>query len=232
MVLTWGGTVMIMRHNILTIGKVKFWSLVVLPMIYFLSYFVTLYQQFYPDSTVTQSISENFAIPILLGTASVTACGILFGLGFLLIARTVGLTFRIREYMLITGFGFMLFFTAGSATVLQAAYPPFGLSNVSIVGLSAYLIFFGLYRSALSIAHDVKLRQIVRDTIMKESSFLKSIGDGQRFDDIEREVLYITKKNSKKLVENSGEEPSMSDEEIKGYVQYVIKEIQTGKNNT
>ena len=65
---------------------------------------------------------------------------------------------------------------------------------------------------------------------MKESSFLKSISDGQRFDDIEQKVLYITKKNSKILEENSGEEPSMSDEEIKDYVQYVIKEIQTGKN--
>lgn len=100
-----------------------------------------------------QAISENLAIPILLYTASATACGILFGLAFLLISRSISSTSHIREYMMIAGFGFMLFFNAGTATVLQAAYPPYGLSNVSFVGLAAFLIFFGLYHSALSIAH-------------------------------------------------------------------------------
>ena len=208
----------------------KFWVLVLLPLIYFLSYFITLYQQIYPDSTVTQAISENFAIPILLGTASVTACGILFGLSFLLIARSISLTSHIREYMLITGFGFMLFFNTGSATVLQAAYPPFGLPNVSFVGLAAYLIFFGLYHSALSIAHDVKLRQLVRDSLRKDSGFLKSIGDAQMLGELEGKILEITKKNSDTLEEKSGEESSMSDEEIKSYVHYVLQEIRTRKN--
>jgi hypothetical protein len=229
-VLTWGGTIMIIHHNIQRVGKVKFWVLVLLPLIYFLSYFITLYQQIYPDSTVTQAISENFAIPILLGTASVTACGILFGLSFLLIARSISLTSHIREYMLITGFGFMLFFNTGSATVLQAAYPPFGLPNVSFVGLAAYLIFFGLYHSALSIAHDVKLRQLVRDSLRKDSGFLKSIGDAQMLGELEGKILEITKKNSDTLEEKSGEESSMSDEEIKGYVHYVLEEIRTRKN--
>jgi hypothetical protein len=229
-VLTWGGTIMIIHHNIQRVGKVKFWVLVLLPLIYFLSYFITIYQQIYPDSTVTQAISENFAIPILLGTASVTACGILFGLSFLLIARSISSTSHVREYMLITGFGFMLFFNTGSATVLQAAYPPFGLPNVSFVGLAAYLIFFGLYHSALSIAHDVKLRQLVLDSIIKDSGFLKSIGDAQMMGELEGKILEITKKNSDTLEEKSGEESSMSDEEIKGYVHYVLQEIRTRKN--
>ena len=137
-ILTWGGTVMTVRHNIQRIGKIKFWTLALLPLIYFLSYIVTIYQEIYPDSTVTHAISENFAI--LLGTASAITCGILFGLSFFLIARSISSTSHIREYMLITGFGFMLFFSTSSATVLQAAYPPFGLPNVSFVGLAASLI--------------------------------------------------------------------------------------------
>ena len=168
---------MTIRHNIRRIGKVKFWALALLPLIYFLSNVVTVYQEIYPHSTVTQAISENFAIPILLGSASVIACGILFGLSFLLIGRATSSTSHIRELYVTTGFGFMLFFNTTSATVLQAAYPPFGLPNVSFVGLAAYLIFFGLYHSALSIAHDVKLRQLVRDSLRKDSGFLKSIGD-------------------------------------------------------
>ena len=96
-VLTWGGTLMTIRHNIRRIGKVKFWALALLPLIYFLSNVVTVYQEIYPHSTVTQAISENFAIPILLGSASVIACGILFGLSFLLIGRATSSTSHIRE---------------------------------------------------------------------------------------------------------------------------------------
>ena len=132
--------------------------------------------------------------------------------------------------MLLTGFGFMLFFNTTSATVLQAAYPPFGLPNVSFVGLAAYLIFFGLYHSALSIAHDVKLRHLVRDSLRKDSGFLKSIGDAQMMGELESKILEITKKNSDTLEEKSGEESSMSDEEIKSYVHYVLQEIRTRKN--
>ena len=59
---------------------------------------VTTYQEYYPNSTVTQAISDNFAIPILLGSIGSTGCGILFGLSFLLIARSISLTSHIREY--------------------------------------------------------------------------------------------------------------------------------------
>jgi hypothetical protein len=229
-ILTWGGTIMIIRHNIQRIGRVRFWALVFLPLIYFLSYFVTLYQEFYPDSTVTKAISENFAIPILLYTVSITACGILFGLGFLLIARSISPTSNIKWYMMIAGLGIILFFNTSSAVVLQAAYPPFGLPNVSFVGLAAYLVFFGLYHSALSIAHDVKLRQLVRNSVIKDSGFLNSMGNAQMIGELEDKVLRIKKKYSDVLEEKSGEESSMSDEEIKGYVHYVLQEINTRKN--
>lgn len=223
-ILTWGGTIMILRHNIQRIGSVRFWALVFLPLIYFLSNFITLYQEFYPESTVTKGISENFAIPILLYTVSITACGILFGLGFLLIARSISPTSHIKEYMMIAGLGVILFFNTSSAVVLQAAYPPFGLPNVSFVGLAAYLVFFGLYHSALSIAHDVKLRQLVRNSVIKDSGFLNSIGNAQMIGEMEDKVLKITKKYSDVLQEKSGEESSMSDEEIRNYIHYVINE--------
>lgn len=175
--LVWGGTVVILRHNIQRIGRVKFWALVLLPMVYFMSDSVYFYQDIYPESTVTQALSENFAIPILLGSIAGIVCGILFGLGFLLIGRSISSASNVKDYMFITGFGFILFFTVASATVLQAAYPAFGLPNVSMVGLSAYLIFFGLYYSAVSVANDVKLRQLMRKTLLDKSKLLDSIAD-------------------------------------------------------
>jgi hypothetical protein len=76
----------------------------------------------------------------------------------------------------------------------------------------------------------VKLRQLVLDSIIKDSGFLKSIGDAQMMGELEGKILEITKKNSEVLEEKSGEESSMSDEEIKSYVHYILQEIRTRKN--
>ena len=76
----------------------------------------------------------------------------------------------------------------------------------------------------------MKLRQLVLDSIIKDSGFLKSIGDAQMMGELEGKILEITKKNSEVLEEKSGEESSMSDEEIKDYVHYVLQEIRTRKN--
>jgi len=65
--------------------------------------------------------------------------------------------------MVITAYGFVLFLTAANATVLQAAYPPYGLANVSLVGLASFLILMGLYNSAISVVWEYK--QQTRKTI-------------------------------------------------------------------
>ena len=223
--LIWGGTVMILRHNIQRVGRVKFWALVLLPMVYFMRYYVSLYQNIYPESTVTQALSENFAIPLLLGAVAGIVCGILFGLGFLLIAKSISSASNIKDYMRITGFGFILFFTVAGATVLQAAYPAFGLPNVSMVGFSAYLIFFGLYHSAVSVANDVKLRQLMRKTLLDKSNLLDSIANAQMKQELEKAVFDIVKKNADKLERESQVRPAMTEDEIIQYVQAVIKEI-------
>ena len=232
-VLAWAGTVVILKHNIQRVGRFRFWALVLLPLVYFLSYDIALYQEFYPDSTVTKAISENFAIPIIISTLSSTTCGILFGMSFLLIAWSINSTLHVRKYMLMTGFGFMLFVNAASATVLQAAYPPFGLANVSFVGLSAFLIYIGLYRSALSISGDVKLRQLIGMSLTKDTDLLKNIGNAQMMYELENKVLDIANKNSDFLKEESGGiESSMSDREIREYVSYVVTEVKKGKQSS
>ena len=229
-ILAWAGTVVILYHNVQRIGRIKFWALVLLPLVYFLSYTITIYQELYPDSTVTQAISVNFAIPILIGTLASTTCGILFGLGFLVIAWSISANLHVREYLMMAGFGFMLFINAASATVLQAAYPPFGLANVSFVSLSAFLIFIGLYRSALVISRDIKLRQLIGKSLLKDSGFLSSIGNAQMMYELENKVLDIVKKNSEHLEEESGvRESSMTDLEIRKYVNYVVTEVRKGK---
>ena len=51
----------------------------------------------------------------------------------------------IRDYLMMTGYGFMLFFSASQATLSATAYPPFGFATISFYGLGSYLILIGLY---------------------------------------------------------------------------------------
>jgi hypothetical protein len=224
-ILTWAATVMIMRHNITRLGKIKFGAIVTLPIIYFLGYSLLLYPDIYPPSPITEAISSDFMIPLLLYTFSVTICGILFGIGFISISRVVKHARDVRDYMLITGFGFILFFNSAQATVLQASYPPFGLINVSFVALSAYLIFLGLYNSATSVANDVILRRYIKKSTLAATKLLDDIGTAQVNKAIEAKVVDLTKATADSLEKNTGVEPSLGVEEIRNYLNDVIKEV-------
>ena len=229
-VLMWSGTILVLYHHIQRVGRVKFWIIVTLPVIYFMSYYISLYQAFNPASPVTSAISSNLMLPILLYTYSIIICGTLFAFGFRSIAKSISPRSHARDYMMVTAYGFILYFTAAAATVLQAGYPPFGLANVSFVALASYLIFTGLYNSAISVAHDVRLRQIIKKSAIEESKLLVSIGTAQMKQEIERRVLKNTKEQQQALTEQTGVQPSLTDFEIKKYLGTVLKEIKVLQN--
>ena len=134
--------------------------------------------------------------------------------------------------MTIAGYGFMIFGTAGITTVLQAAYPPFGLPNVSFVGLAAFLILAGLHYSAISVAHDVKLRQLIRNSALKESKLLDSMASAQMTQDLQNKIITVTKENAHIMQQESGTQPSLTDEDMTSYIEHILDEIKQKKDTT
>jgi hypothetical protein len=225
MLLIWGGTIILLRNNIYRIGKIKFGALVTFPVVYFLAYYIFLYPTIYPDSPITQAIDENFMTSFLLYNGAAIISGILFGLGFLSVARFISHGNDVRDYMSIAGYGFMIFGTAAITTVLQAAYPPYGLPNVSFVGLAAFLILVGLHHSAVSIAHDLRLRQFIKNSALKESKLLGSMGSAQMTQDLQNKIISVTKKNAQVMEQKSGTQPSLTDDDMMNYIVRVINEV-------
>jgi hypothetical protein len=128
--------------------------------------------------------------------------------------------------MVITAYGFILFHTAANATVLQAAYPPYGLANVSFVGLASFLRFTGRYNSAVSVAQDVKLRKSIKTSALQQSSkLLDSIGTAEVTKEIKRKVISMTEQTASSLMEQSGVEPSLTDGEIRSHLDEVLEEL-------
>jgi hypothetical protein len=162
---------------------------------------------------------------LLLYNGSTTTAGILFGLGFLSVARFISPGNDVRDYMSIAGYGFMIFVTAAATTVLQAAYPPYGLPNVSFVGLAAFMILVGLHHSAVSVAHDVRLRQLIKNSTIKESKLLDSMASAQMAQELQNKIVSVTKENAQLMEQKSGTKPSLTDDDIMNYLNLIINEV-------
>ena len=114
--------------------------------------------------------------------------------------------------------------------MIYAPYPPFAAASWSFVGLSSYLYSLGFYFSAISIAQDTKLRQYFRAMALKESKLLDSIGTAQMEQEIQRRVLTLTKQNQDRMAEETGIQSSLTEDDIKQYLEQVIKEVKQPKS--
>src|SRR5918992_2408450 len=221
-VLTWIGTVMLLRPYIHRIGKTKFYAIMGSAMVYYLINFPLFVLGYFTPTEETDIDAMNNIL--IFGIATVFS-GIIFGAAFLSIARTLQKGSALRDYLIIAAYGLLLFYVAGSAMVSQAAYPPFGLASVAFTGLSCYLIYTGLYSSAISVSQDLALRQSIRKSAIKEVKFLDSMGTAQMESELQSRVLKTAKKASDTMAEESGLESSMTEDEMKDYMEIVMNEL-------
>jgi hypothetical protein len=224
-VMNWVGTVLLLRPYIQRLGQIKFWTIMGVVMVYYLAsvpLFVLGY--FSPSAAETDiDIMNN----ILIFSVGAVLSGILFGAAFLSIARTLKQGSALRNYMTITAYGMVLFYVTLQAQVTQAAYPPFGLVSTACVGLSTYLIYIGLYSSAVIVSQDLALRQSIRKSVTAQAKLLDSIGTAQMESELQRRVLTVAEKTSGDMAEKTGVEASMTEDEIKDYIEKVVKELES-----
>jgi len=216
---------MLLRPYIEKLGKLKFWSIMGATMVYYLIQFPLFTLGYF-----TPSENSNAMTNILIFSLSAIISGIIFGVAFLSVARILKIGTAARNYMIIAAYGFLLFYIAGSALVLQAAYPPYGLVSVAFTGLSCYLIYNGLYFSAISVSQDMTLRKSIRKSVVEQSKLLDSIGTAEMEREVQKQVITAAKKASASMEEVSGVEASMNENDMKEYVELVINEIKRKKN--
>lgn len=168
--LKWGGTVLILYHYAHKMGRAKFWFLLSLPVLYFSTVMIYHFHLYEPHEELEKLIF--YGILALNSTFG----GILFYLAFKLTVENFKSNEIFGNYLLMAGYGFMLFFSGSQSVLHNTAYPPFGFATVSSYGLGSYLILFGLYLSAISISMDRQLKDFVKNSTLTESRFLNSIG--------------------------------------------------------
>ena len=112
------------------------------------------------------------------------------------------------------------------------AYPPFGLASVSLTGLSCYLIYSGLYSSAVTVSQDIALRTSIKRSVTEQSKLLDSMGTAQMEQELQSRVLRVTKKLSDKMEEESGVEASLTEADIKEHIEMVRNEFKRIKSGS
>lgn len=221
--LKWGGTALILYHYSYKIGRAKYWFLLSLPLLYFstlMLYHLHIYEP-----------HEEFEQLIFYGVVALNSTfgGILFYTAFKLTVKNFKSNELFASYLIMAGYGFMLFFSGTQSVLTNMAYPPFGFSTVSSYGLGSYLILVGLSLSAISISKDEQLKEMIKNSTMAESKFLHSLGmsESERENKLLNDIVIKAKQQKENLEKDTGIELSISEEDIKEFV----RELEVNHND-
>ena len=223
-VITWVITALLSKDYSQKIGNLRYWILLSLPLVFYLSQLlVTEFGLFYPKEESNQYYFQLWFI--FFYTLSSTLGGILFSIPLFLVIRKMNADIPLQNFLKVTAYGFVLFFAAGSATVYHTPYPPFGLSTVSIIGPSSYLIAIGIYYSARLIARNRTIEDQLR-TSEKYSQFFSSIGSAE----MEKATTEIIEDIRKKLPQEKDDIPEDLEFIDKEIIEY-LKKYQSRKKD-
>jgi hypothetical protein len=224
----WTATVLLLHSYSRKFGRAKFWILVSIPLVYFLSQFQFVFLDVFTSFRISEPILFGIIFTLFFN-ATIPVGGALFGIAFWSVARSINSN-AVKRYMMISAYGIMLLFSSNQAVGLTLIpYPPFGLITVSFFGLASFLVFVGIYSSAISVAQDSKLRKSIRGFAIEETRLLDSIGTAQMEQEIEKKVIGFTKRNQDRMAEETGVQSSLSEDDIKEHLERVIQEVQDQK---
>jgi hypothetical protein len=227
--LVWLATALLMKSYTTMKGLIKYWAIMFVSLIYFTGQFQPIFFGIISLSTISTTLGD-IGYTIFVSAAKPIA-GILFGLVFWSISQKIAKKVT-KEYLLIAGFGMMLLFASNQTTGLALTpLPPFGIITAAFFGLSAYLLFIGLYSTAVSVSHDLALRKQVR-AYANQLLLLDKMGTPEMKQQVESLVSRIMKDLKDKahyLAESSGVLPSIDEENFNDYLQMVLKEVRKEK---
>jgi hypothetical protein len=213
------------------LGFIKYWIIVLIPLVYFLSQFQGVVLDVFAPLRALNPILFGVTYTLIF-SATKSVGGILFGIAFWSVAKNIQ-NKVVKNYLVISAYGMVLLFTANQPVSLTLIpYPPFGLATISFLGLSAYLVFIGIYSASLSVALDSTLRNMIRRMTLDEMKFLKDIGTSEMERTIEKRVHIMIAQTQDDFKTQTGIEASLTDSEAKEYLLQVLEEIKDKRESS
>jgi hypothetical protein len=218
-VLIWGATALLLLHYRKKLGLVKFWIMISLPLVYYLGTFIDITGLYDP-----QSDPDSFFFYLYLSLNS-TAGGLMFGIAFITIAKRID-NLRIKGYMTLAAFGFILLFISNQISLAVSSYPPFGITTLMYLGLSSYLLLIGLYSTAVSLSEHAQLRKSIRNSIdQQHSRLLDHIGMSELQKEMDKRITPLIQRHAEQMNMQTAIDSPVSEEEIKQYIKEVLDDL-------
>ena len=179
----WIVSALLLSTYVRKIGKARYWMIIALPLVYILFpfeiYFLNIFQPLISSSPVSFALINS----IIFG-ATKQIGGLFFSFAFLAASALLE-RYSIHKYLLISAVGMaILFGSIDINSLLYTTYPPFGLVTISFMAIGSYLVFNGIYNSAVLVARDKELRKEFYRNAMSHLDLLRVIGVSQMEKDL------------------------------------------------
>ncbi len=222
----WTTTALLMDNYREKLAKaIIYWIILCLPHVYF---FITYFYQFiFSNILISYLEIDPITVSIALGaflSLSKPIGGVFFAVAFWKISRTISYEKNIKTYMIISGWGIFLIFSANQAEAqIVGPYPPFGIATIIVLNTAAFLMLIGIYNSAVHVSANNDLRKSIYKYAL-ESKLLGQIGRAEMENEMQKTVTRI-KMKSESLMTDTKEPIELDGMELKKYVHFVVREV-------
>ena len=108
-------------------------------------------------------------------------------------------------------------------------YPPFGLVTEAYIPIGAYLLFVGIFTSAVQISRNAELRKIFYKNVSAQLDLFKSIGVSQMEKELKERVKLM--QEAAEPSQRPFEPEELDSENAKRILLEVIEELHLGKEH-
>lgn len=234
----WAGIVLIIRQFAKRVFSTNFLflTIVFLPIVLFVAGISSTI--IVEPSSKFSYYSQDAIFSRVLATVGAAAGYFIMGFGYFLVARQIGkiknnlqsfAASTVASYLTTSAFGVIMISIAFQSPAINATYPPWGLASHSFLGIASFIFSLGFYSSAISVSENIRLRKEIVKTAVDESKLLDSIGNAEMVQEMQRRILSIANKHSDVMTEETGIQPSLSEDDMKLYLDEVLEEIKRSR---
>ena len=218
-ILIWGANALLLLNYRKRLGLVKFWTIISLPLVYYLGTFVEIIGLYEPQS------DSDFFFFYLYFSLNSTAGGLMFGITFITIAHKID-NQRIKGYMTLTAYGFILLYISSQISLVASSYPPFGITTLFFSGLSSYLLLIGLYSTAVSLSQHAQLRKTIRNSIDEQHSrLIDGIGMSELQREMDKKIAPLIQRYAEQMNMQTMLDLTVTEEEVKQYMNEILRDL-------
>ena len=197
----WFASAILLHGYSRRLGKsTTYWAVIFLSPIFFL---IGILPTLLGIPTANYALFEqNLILFRILTTLASIAGGLLFGISFLALARSMRQIRKsiVADNLKIAGYGIALLPLSIMAGIVFNPYPPVGIASCASLAFASYVFYVGIYPSAISISEDTELRKSIRRTAANELKLLDSIGTAQMSTQVQDKVTKLVKEYSDKMI--------------------------------